>query len=132
MHDSALPAGSIGRKRKKRILFVDDDRFVLDGLAHLLQSYRSRCELRFVVGGDAAIAELRSGEIDLLVTDLCMPGTDGIAVLAAAARYSPHTIHVVLTGSSVDSLQLDVFAVIRKPVNLDEIRALLDLVVARR
>jgi len=111
-----------------RILFADDDLFVLEGLAYNLRSYLARCEMCFVVGGDAAIAELRSGDIDLLVTDWCMPGIDGAAVLAAAVRYSPHTIRVVLTGSPIEAQQLDVFAVVGKPVNVDDLRAILDQV----
>jgi DNA-binding NtrC family response regulator len=132
MRDSELPARPSGRKRKKRILFVDDDRFALEGLAHLLRCFRSRCEMVFAEGGDAAIAELAAGDIDVLVTDLCMPGTDGVAVLAAAARHAPHCIRVVLTGSPADALELDVFAVVHKPVNVDELRALLDRVLRRR
>lgn len=126
MDDSGLRKRLSGRKRKQRILFVDDDRFALEGLAHLLRSLASRCEMIFSVGGDAAIAELASGDIDVLVTDLCMPGTDGVAVLAAAARHAPHCIRVVLTGSPADARELDVFAVVHKPVNVDELRALLD------
>lgn len=123
---------SRGPRRKTRILFVDDDLFVLEGLAYNLRSYLARCEMCFVVGGDAAIDELRRGDIDVVVTDWCMPGIDGAAVLAAAARYSPHTIRVVLTGSPVDPQQLDVFAIIHKPVNVEEIRALLDQVTEQR
>lgn len=112
----------------KRILFVDDDRDTLWALSRILHEDRHRWEMVFVLGGEAAIDALRGSMFDVVVTDLCMPGIDGFAVLAAAKQQSPGTVRVMLTGSSVDEAAVDAYAVLTKPCSREQLRALLDRV----
>ena len=46
----------------KRVLFVDDEPYVLQGLENLLRKHRQRWEMVFALGSDAALAALRVGE----------------------------------------------------------------------
>jgi HD-like signal output (HDOD) protein/ActR/RegA family two-component response regulator len=86
-----------------RILFVDDEPRVLDGLRRTLRGHRARWEMSFALGGEAALAELARAEearerYDVLVTDMRMPDVDGLALLTAARRRWPEMVRVVLSG----------------------------------
>jgi len=83
-----------------RILLVDDEPLVLDGLRRQFRQLRDRWEVSTAIGGELAIAELRRGAFDVVVSDMRMPGIDGIAVLAAAAEAQPGAVRFILSGYS--------------------------------
>ncbi|HEY1814466.1 MAG TPA: HDOD domain-containing protein [Kofleriaceae bacterium] len=83
---------------KKRVLFVDDDAAILSGLNHLLFRERKRWDLVFANGGEEALAELRRGAFDVVVSDMRMPGMDGAALLATIRNEFPSVVRVMLTG----------------------------------
>jgi CheY-like chemotaxis protein len=58
---------------KKKILFVDDDRNVLDGLQRMLPSMRSEWEMGFAVSRRDALEILQGKAFDVIVTDMLMP-----------------------------------------------------------
>lgn len=87
----------------KRILFVDDDPSVLDALQNLLRKRRHEWDMVFVVGGQAALAELdkaalESAPFDVVVTDMRMPGMDGADLLKHVRDRFPGTARIVLSG----------------------------------
>lgn len=84
----------------KRVLFVDDEPKILEGLQRMLRSQRRAWDMRFAVGPEAALAELASGSFDVVVTDMRMPGMDGAALLAEVKRLSPATVRIILSGYS--------------------------------
>lgn len=69
-----------------RILLVDDDEFLLPPLAEYLRFARPGWEVATAASADAALAQLRAGSVDLLVTDIQMPALDGLALLEAVRR----------------------------------------------
>jgi DNA-binding NarL/FixJ family response regulator len=83
-----------------RILFVDDDPQVLDGLEASLWRLASTWDMTFVLGGRAAISALLGDPVDAVVTDMRMPGADGEAVLTAARTHRPGAIRIVLSGQT--------------------------------
>src|SRR5208337_5359055 len=85
-------------KIKKRILFVDDEQSVLDGLEDLLVRYRHRWEMVFVTGAAAALDQMRKKPFDVIVTDIRMPGMDGAALLRLVSEKYPGTVRIVLSG----------------------------------
>lgn len=111
---------------KKRILFVDDDPSILAGLSTMLRGQRSRWEMVFALGGEAGLVALRTSAFDVLVSDLTMPGFDGIALMAAAKHHSPRTVRIMLTGSAVDETTIDVYAILAKPCSGGHLRDVLD------
>ena len=81
---------------KGKILFVDDEPAVLEGYRRLL---RGDFQLSTAVNGEDAIAEIRgNGPFEVVVSDMQMPGMNGIEVLARVREIAPQTIRVVLTG----------------------------------
>jgi len=82
----------------KKILFVDDEQQILDGLGNLLRKHRKRWSMTFALGADAALAELSKAPFDVVVTDMRMPGMDGAALLRRVKQSHPSTARIVLSG----------------------------------
>jgi HD-like signal output (HDOD) protein len=86
------------RPFQSRILFVDDEVAILDGLRDLLRRERRRWDMVFAVGGVEALEELTRQSFDVVVSDIRMPGMDGAALLTRIKADYPHTARIVLTG----------------------------------
>lgn len=130
------PAGEErARDDKTCVLLVDDDPIVRDVLAASLQD--AGYAVHAVEGGASALTWLEADErADILVSDLTMPGMDGLALIRTAQALRPNLPAVLLTGYAGDGATLAVggtvsgaFSLLRKPVVgaqlLDRISALL-------
>ena len=84
----------------KRVLFVDDEPRVLDGLKRMLHPLREEWVMEFARGGREALRRLSESEYDVLVTDLRMPDIDGAMLLSEVITRSPQTVRIVLSGES--------------------------------
>lgn len=82
----------------KRILFVDDDQFLLDGLRDALRPYRRQWAMSFVTSGEDALAVLDATPHDVVVSDLRMPGMDGASLLEEVRHRCPAAVRIVLSG----------------------------------
>ena len=85
---------------KKRILLVDDEPNVLAGLRRTLHRYRDVWDMEFVRVGEQALKCLDSVPFDVLVTDIQMPGMDGIELLGEVFRRHPDVVRMVLSGQT--------------------------------
>ena len=65
----------------KRIIFVDDQRDVLNGLRRLLRKFRSEWEMEFVASGSEALEQMASDPFDVVVSELHMPAMTGTQLL---------------------------------------------------
>ena len=83
---------------KKKILFVDDEQRVLDGLQRMLHARRGEWEMTFVDGGQAALDALDQAPFDVIVSDMRMPGIDGATLLGRVQAEHPSTVRIVLSG----------------------------------
>jgi HD-like signal output (HDOD) protein len=83
---------------QRRILFVDDEQPVLDGLRDALRRQRERWDMVFVCGGVAGLAALGAAPFDVVVADLRMPEVDGATLLARARHDHPATLRIALSG----------------------------------
>ncbi len=82
----------------KRVLFVDDEKEILDGLSNALRKHRHLWESVFAQGGRAALEEMAKGRFDVVVSDMRMPGMDGAALLKIVQERYPATARIILTG----------------------------------
>ena len=83
-----------------RILLVDDDGSVLSGLRHVLRSERHRWAVRVAEGSEAALAALTEEPADVVVSDMRMPGMNGLELLGRVLAGWPATVRVLLSGWS--------------------------------
>jgi HD-like signal output (HDOD) protein/ActR/RegA family two-component response regulator len=84
----------------KNIVFVDDERELLDGLRARLYKHRNDWKMQFVMSGEEAIALFEKEPIDLIVSDVRMPGMDGGQLLATVKLRWPTTTRIIISGYS--------------------------------
>lgn len=83
-----------------RILFVDDEPRILDGLRRLLRRQEDQWAMSFACGADQALALLGSGDFDAIVSDLRMPGMDGVTLLEHVRDHHPTAVRLLLSGQA--------------------------------
>jgi two-component system response regulator PilR (NtrC family) len=110
------------------ILIVDDERSMRDFLKILLEKEGHR--VNTVESGDKALAFLGSQSVDVVVSDIRMPGMSGIELLEAAKRQSPELPIIMITAfaspdDAVLAMKNGAYDYITKPFNLDEIKAVI-------
>src|ERR1044072_550565 len=105
-----------------KILIVDDEVELKNILVEALaaQGY----EAVGFTSGDEGLAALRAEAFDVLLTDLMMPGMDGIALVGEALKVDPHVVAIVMTGqgtiqTAVDAMKAGTFDYVLKPFRLD-------------
>lgn len=113
-----------------RILFVDDDALVLDGLRVLLRAQRNEWEMVFANGGREALAELEKGRFDVVVSDMRMPEINGIALLTRVKERYPMTTRIVLSGHAEREAAMGVLPVshqfLSKPCEKDVLKTVIE------
>jgi putative nucleotidyltransferase with HDIG domain len=82
----------------KRVLFVDDEPHILEGLRDRLRRQREKWVMTFVGSGQEALAVLRAGPVDVIVTDMRMPQMDGATLLRRIQDDYPGVVRIVLSG----------------------------------
>src|ERR687892_2078 len=118
-----------------RVLVVDDERSMRELLAITLR--QAGYTVTLADGGEAAIEHLQREPFDLVVTDLRMQATDGMAVLRAATEHAPETVVVVVTAyasteTAVEAMKLGAYDYVTKPFKLDELKVTVANALERR
>jgi HD-like signal output (HDOD) protein/CheY-like chemotaxis protein len=83
---------------KKNILFVDDTENVISGISRQLRPYRDQWQLFFAQGGAQALHLMAEQHIDLIVSDMMMPGMRGDELLKTVRERYPGTVRMILSG----------------------------------
>jgi len=91
---------------KRQILFVDDEKKILEALQRMLRGMRNDWEMRFAEGGAEALALLAKGSFDVVVTDMRMPKMDGADLLSEIKKCYPNIVRIILSGHSEKELVL--------------------------
>jgi len=116
----------------KRLLFVDDESKILDGLRRMLHADRKRWDMHFAVGGEAALRECEQGSFDVVISDMRMPGMDGATLLGQIKDLYPGTVRIILSGYSENNLATRSVQVahrfLSKPCNASELQATIERV----
>jgi putative nucleotidyltransferase with HDIG domain len=82
----------------RSILFVDDEKNILHALQRSLHAQRNEWNMYFAPSGPLALTVLEEDPIDVIVTDMRMPGMDGAELLEIVSRRFPNVIRIILSG----------------------------------
>ena len=110
---------------KYHILLIDDETIALTNLSHVLQ--REGYKVTALKDGESGIAALKQTDFDLVLTDLKMPGINGIEVLREVRTCCPDVPVIMITGhasldSAVDAMKAGAYHYLAKPFRLAEAR----------
>jgi excisionase family DNA binding protein len=111
---------------RPRILIVDDEQTVRDLVAKTLSM--ADYDVDTAPDGPSALDRLNTTEYDLLITDLKMPGMDGLSVIREVRRRSAELPIVIITGysteaSAIEAINLGVSGYLTKPFRLPRVLA---------
>jgi HD-like signal output (HDOD) protein len=111
---------------KKRILFVDDEPMILQGLQRMLRPMRDEWDMVFVDGGEKALAVMAASRFDVVVTDMRMPVMNGAQLLAEIRNRHPMTVRLILSGHADSDLVAQCLGVahqyISKPCDPEQLK----------
>ncbi len=114
----------------RRVLFVDDEPRILEGLRRMLRSQRHEWEMAFAPGGEAALAMMEALPFDVIVSDMRMPGMDGATLLCRVREVYPQVVRIVLSGHTELSAALQVVPVahqfLAKPCDAEMLRVAIE------
>ena len=114
---------------KSTLLIVDDERSARDGLVRL---FKRDYNVLAVESGASALEMLKTQSVDVMLSDVRMPGMDGLALMEEAQRQHPDLVVIILTAYgdvelAVQAMQRGATDFMTKPLHLDK----LELVVKR-
>ena len=114
----------------KRILFVDDESKILDGIRRMLYSQRERWDMQFALGGEAALKACEECSFDVVISDMRMPGMDGATLLGHIRDRYPSAARLILSGYSENALARRAVPVahrfLAKPCNALELQSTIE------
>ena len=92
---------------KKQVLFVEDDDMVLQGMQRCMRMMRDEWDMTFVDSGAKALAFLTDHPVDVIVSDMRMPGMNGAQLFNEVAKRFPKSVRIILSGHADQDLILD-------------------------
>ncbi|MEZ4352478.1 MAG: HDOD domain-containing protein [Myxococcota bacterium] len=118
------------------LLFVDDEKDILAGLRSTLRKRRQDWDMHFAIGARAALEVVADLPVDVIVSDMRMPGKDGASFLAEAREIRPEAVRIVLSGHADDGATMRGLAVaqqwLAKPCARDQLLRSLELALTAR
>ncbi len=108
-----------------RILIVDDDPANREGLSILLR--KEGYHVEGAPSGEEALTSLEKRPVEVMITDLFLPGMNGIEILKQVKEHAPLTNVIVVTGkasaeSAVEAMKEGAYDYITKPVNVEHLK----------
>ncbi len=111
---------------RAKILVVDDEKNVLVTVVAILE--QEGYDVDSAPDGQSALEMIRCRQYDLVMTDLKMPGVDGLAVLEEVRKTSPSTVTLMMTGygsvdTALEALQRGAYEYLLKPTEVADLKA---------
>ena len=119
--------------KMKTILIVDDEAVIRDLCSRALKGYH----IVQAGNGQDALTRFDKGGIDVILTDVMMPGMDGIELLKRLKAKEPTIVVIVMTGFSekdviLNALKADADDFISKPLNLLQLKTAIDKALVKK
>ena len=113
----------------KKILIVDDEETLTFSLYQAFIKAPYDCEVVTASSGEDALEKLEDSFFDLVITDIAMPGIDGLELLSIIKSRSPETKVVIITAYGTDEREERAYKIgaeryIEKPFDISELRNL--------
>ncbi|MFA7418574.1 MAG: response regulator [Melioribacteraceae bacterium] len=89
---------------KPKILFVDDEKQIIDGFKRGFHTYRNEWDLFYALSGEEALNIIEGNQINVVISDMRMPGMNGAELLAEVKKKHPETIRIILSGHSDEEM----------------------------
>ena len=111
-----------------QILIVDDQINTCKSLQAILKKSGYRSE--YTLSAEEALGRVRSGAFDIVISDIRMPGMDGMQLLEELKKIQPHLVVIMVTGfatikSAVEAIQKGAYDYLPKPFTPDEVRVII-------
>ncbi|MCP4259468.1 MAG: response regulator [Planctomycetes bacterium] len=109
---------------KRTVLFVDDDEIILRSIKRAFLD--ELFDPLYANSGSEALEILQKEQVHVIVTDMLMPGMDGIELLKIVRERHPHIVKIVLSGyMDISALQEEfkqgeIFKIVPKPWKIEE------------
>jgi DNA-binding NtrC family response regulator len=122
-------------KERPVIFIVDDEKNTREGLKKALESAGYRILL--AADGEETLRIMKSERVDLLLTDLRMPGMDGLELLRKVIGIQPGVITILLTAygtveTAVQAMKEGAYDYITKPINIDRLEIIVQRALSTR
>ncbi len=118
------------RMTQKSVLFVDDEPFILRGYLRATQEFEGEWTVFTAESAKAALDILAEHPVDVIVTDMRMPGMDGKELLEIVSRQFPGVVRFVLSGNTENLMGLQftnlAHQFLTKPCDLAELKNSID------
>ena len=116
------------------VLVIDDERNTREGLQ---RAFRRKYEILLAEDAERGLALLRENRIDAVVTDLRMPGMDGMALTREIAAKPDAPIVIMLTAygtleTSVKAMNVGAYDYLTKPIDIDSLEMIIERGLAAR
>ncbi len=117
-----------------KILIVDDQVNTCKSLQAILK--KGGYDTDYTLKPEEALRKVQAEHFDIVITDIRMPGMDGIRLLEELKKMQPHLVVIMITGyatikSAVESIQKGAYDYLPKPFAPDEVRVIIERAVER-
>ena len=114
-----------------KIVIIDDEPKTRNGLNRIISEHEGWDVVQSFSSAEEAIAYLKEINVDVVITDIRMPGKNGLDMIAELHEYAPRTSFIILSGYELfeyakRSIDLKVRKFLVKPVSPSEVREILE------
>ncbi|MBU1344367.1 MAG: sigma-54 dependent transcriptional regulator [Proteobacteria bacterium] len=118
-----------------KILIVEDDQKMNQGLVYVISKEGYATES--VDSGEKALEKIKNTQFDLIISDLKLPGIDGMELLKAAKRYDADILFIMITAygtvdTAVSAMKQGAEDYILKPFDMEELRLVVKKTMEKR
>lgn len=117
------------------VLVVDDEHAICDTLGWILE--KEGYNVKIAMDFESASELIKKNDYDIYFLDLVLPGGNGIDLIKTIKELDKKGVIIVITGypnipTLIDSIRLDAFDYIKKPINKEDLKNIIKLALAHQ